>query len=104
MRLLYQRGKEKSMNEQKATNILEDAIRVWNELLWFNQKHEGEAHLYIGDEIQLCDESICGGIGSLAEDIADALHLTRKYYPVKGGGLCSIEYKGYKFFSGWREN
>ncbi len=92
------------MDERQAIDILEDAIRVWKELHWFNGKHKGEAHLFIGDEIQLVDDRFFGTIGSLAEDIADALHLTRKYQPVEGGGLCYIEYKGYKFFSGWRVN
>ena len=92
------------MDEQKATEILEDAIRVWNELYWFNGKHKGQASLYFGTDIQLVDERFFGTIGSIAEDIADALHLTRTYQPVEGGGLCYIEYKGYKFFSGWRVN
>ena len=92
------------MDKQKALEIMDDAICIWNELHWFNGKHRREASLFLGNHIQLVDERILGACGSLAEDIADALNLTRTYLPCDdGSGLCKFEYKGYGFFSGWRD-
>lgn len=89
------------MDEKRARQVLDDAIMVWKELEWFNRLHDNECHLFLGDSIQLVDDSEYPGIGSLAEDIADSLNMTRVYSP---SGLCHIRYKGYSFYSNWRDN
>lgn len=88
------------MDKEQAIQILEDAITVFKQIKWFNKKHKYKESIYFTN-IHLCDETSCGR--SVMEDIADALHLTRRYSAMDDGrGLCYIEYKGYEFFGGWR--
>lgn len=90
------------MDREKAIQILDDAITVFKQIEWFNNKYKDEHSIYF-NRIHLCDETQCNR--SVMEDIADTLHLTRRYSAMDDGrGLCYVEYKGYEFFGGWRVN